>query len=98
MTQLMLADAISYRWDLGAVAAIKSGFWDNGGFPGCLGAIDCTKVKIRKPSMDEDPYVSRHPGHYINCQAICDHRLKFMDVVAQWPGSVNNSVKGTALL
>ena len=75
-----------------SVGAIKSGFGDYGEFPGCLGAIDCTKIKIKKPSIDEDAYVSRHPGHYINSQAICDHRLKFVDAVVRWPGSVNDSV------
>ena len=92
ISEVMLGEFINYQWDAGSIAAVKSGFGDYGGFPGCLGAIDCTKVKIRKPSIDEDAYVSRNPGHFINCQAICDHRLKFVDAVVKWPGSVNDAV------
>ncbi|KAL5256979.1 hypothetical protein ACHWQZ_G000093 [Mnemiopsis leidyi] len=79
---------VVYQWNAGSISSMKQGF----DFPGVLGAIDCTKIKIKAPSVDEDAYVSRHPGHYLNCQVICDGNLKFVDVVAKWPGSVNDAV------
>lgn len=86
------SDFIKYSWTPSAVSVIKQGFSQYGNFPGALGAIDGTKIKIKAPSVDENAYVGRHPGHYLNCQVICDHRLKLVDVVAKWPGSVNDSV------
>ena len=83
---------VCYSWDALSTSIIKQGFAEYGMFPGVLGAIDGTKIKIKSPPIDEDSYVGRHPGHYINCQVICDSKLKFLDAVARWPGSVNDSV------
>ena len=35
-------------------------------------------------------YVNRKIVHYINIQAICDSDLKYIDVVAKWPGSTHH--------
>ena len=85
------SEYISHSWETSSVVATKQGFLQYGGFPGCIGAIDGTKIKIRAPSVDEDAYVGRHPGHFINCQAICDSRLKFVEATVRWPGSVNDA-------
>ena len=74
------------------MSVIKQGYSQYGNFPGVLGAEDGTKIEIKAPSVDENAYVGRHPGHHLNCQVICDHRLKCVDAVAKWPGSVNDSV------
>ena len=87
----LASEYITNSWETSSIVATKQGFLDYGGFPGCLGAIDGTKIKIRAPSVDEDAYVGRHPGHYINCQAICDHRLKFLEASVRWPASVHDS-------
>lgn len=52
---------------------IKQGFFDNGGFPGVVGCIDGTHVRISAPSHDEPSFVNRKGYHSINTQAICDH-------------------------
>ena len=56
-----------------------------------LGCIDGTHVPIIAPSINEDIYVTRKNTHSINIQAICDSELKFIDVVAKWPGSTHDA-------
>ncbi|CAG2251694.1 HARBI1 [Mytilus edulis] len=69
----------------------KQGFFRGGLFPGVIGCIDGTHVKIQAPSEDEPAYVNRKGWHSINVQGICDHEGKFINVDAQWPGSTHDS-------
>ena len=55
---------------------IKQGFLEKGGFPGVIGCIDGTHVRIQGPSAHESDFVNRKGFHSINVQAICDHRGK----------------------
>ncbi|CAC5411101.1 HARBI1 [Mytilus coruscus] len=70
---------------------IKNGFYENGGFPGVIGCIDGTHVRIQAPVQDEPSFVNRKGYHSINVQAICDHEGRFTNLVARWPGSVHDS-------
>ena len=55
---------------------IKQGFFEKGGFPGVIGCIDGTHVRIQGPSAHESDCVNRKGFHSINVQAICDHKGK----------------------
>ena len=55
---------------------IKQGFYEKGDFPGVIGCIDGTHVRIQGPSAHESDFVNRKGFHSINVQAICDHRGK----------------------
>ncbi|XP_061195355.1 putative nuclease HARBI1 [Saccostrea echinata] len=66
-------------------------FFTRGGFPGVIGCIDGTHIRIQAPSDDEPTYVNRKGWHSINVQAICDHEGKFINIDAQWPGSSHDS-------
>ena len=66
-------------------------FYEYGGFPAVMGAIDGTIVRIKPPSTNEEAYVGRKEEHAINCQVVCDINGKFMDAVVRWPGSVHDS-------
>lgn len=57
-------------------------------FPKCVGAIDCTHIKIQAPRI-EDPEVFRcRKGFFsYNVQVVCDANLKIQNVVCRWPGS-----------
>lgn len=46
------------------------------GFPGVVGAIDCTHVAIIAPTTEEHNYLNKKDFHSKNIQVICDHRLK----------------------
>ena len=70
---------------------IQQSFLEKDGFPLVLGCIDCSHVPIVAPSENEAIYVNRKNGHSINIQAICDRSLKFIDVVARWPGSTHDA-------
>uniref|UniRef100_A0A8W8KXB9 Putative nuclease HARBI1 n=1 Tax=Magallana gigas TaxID=29159 RepID=A0A8W8KXB9_MAGGI len=67
----------------------KQNFFSRGGFPGVIGCIDGTHVRIQAPLEDEAFFVNRF--HSINVQAICDHEGKFINIDAQWPGSTHDS-------
>ena len=69
----------------------QEAFLQKSGFPLVLGCIDGTHVPIIAPSINEDIYVNRKNTHSINIQAICDSELKFIDVVAKWPGSTHDA-------
>ncbi|XP_048740865.2 putative nuclease HARBI1 [Ostrea edulis] len=66
-------------------------FFMRGGFPGVIGCVDGTHIRIQAPTLDEPTYVNRKEWHSINVQAICDHEGKFINIDAQWPGSTHDS-------
>jgi len=54
---------------------VMTGFYAIRGFPGVIGCIDGTHVRIISPGgPDEVSYVNRKSFHSINVQATCDHR------------------------
>lgn len=62
------------------------------GIPNVIGLIDCTHVKIITPGEREaERFRNRKSYFSINTQVICDYNLKFLDVVARWPGSVHDA-------
>ena len=63
------------------------------GFPGVVGAIDCTHVRLYGAPLgdDEHLYVNRKGYHSINTQAVCDAGYRITNVVARWPGSTHDS-------
>ena len=63
-------------------------FFELYGFAKVLGCIDGTHVPILAPPSDEDLFVNFHS---INIQAMYDSDLKFIDVVAKWPGCTHDA-------
>ena len=66
-------------------------FFDTAGFPGIIGLIDGTQVKIQAPVENEDQFVNRKRYHSINVQVVMDPHCKIINLNAQWPGSVHDS-------
>lgn len=60
-------------------------------FPNVFGAIDCTHIRIMRPSVDENNYVNRKFYHSLNVQAICGPRGLLHNVDVHWPGSSHDS-------
>lgn len=67
-----------------------SGFQDAHGIPQCLGALDGTHIKIKRPSVKPRDYRNKRGNYSLNVQAVCDYTSRFLDVVIKWPGSVED--------
>lgn len=71
---------------------IKNFFLDYANFPGVCGIIDGVHIPVQSPGgPDAELYRNRKSIFSINCQVVCDHKHKFTNVVARWPGSVHDS-------
>lgn len=70
----------------------RQGFYNISRFPRCIGALDCTHIKLQSPG-GEDPEIYRiRKGFFsMNVQAICNADLQFLNLVARWPGSAHDS-------
>lgn len=71
--------------------AAKAKWQQRYNFPTAIGALDCTHVKIPKPTAHGDEYVNRKGFPSINIQATCDSKEYFTSVDVSWPGSVHDS-------
>ena len=66
--------------------------WQNvNHFPGVIGVIDCTHIRIEKPGRHGDEYINRKGWPSINVQATCNAQEMFTSVDASWPGSVHDT-------
>ncbi len=71
---------------------LMRGFYEIANFPGIVGAVDGTHIRIQAPYGDQEPYyVNRKGYHSVNVQAICDSNGRFLNMVADWPGSTHDS-------
>ena len=52
---------------------VKRRFYDKGGFPGVLGCVDGTHVRIHALCANKNDFVNRKGSHSINVQAGCKH-------------------------
>nr|XP_058969847.1 putative nuclease HARBI1 [Pocillopora verrucosa] len=76
----------------GNLADVKRKFYDVGHFPGVIGAIDCTHVRVICPNKENAmAFVNRKQFYSINVQAVCDSDAFITNIVARWPGSTHNS-------
>jgi hypothetical protein len=74
------------------INSVKSGFFSLARFPHCVGAIDCTHVKIQSLGGDDAEIFRNRKGFFsINVQAVCDSSLLFRNIVARWPGSSHDA-------
>ena len=72
---------------------IQTAFHEISRLPQICGAIDCTHIRIVRPSgaFFPDEYINRKGWCSINVQAVCDRQGRFLDVAAEWPGSTHDS-------
>ena len=72
---------------------VKEGFFerDRHRIPNVLGCLDGSLIPIKAPSQNEDAFVCRKRFHAINVQGVCNHQLKFTNLVVKWPGSTHDA-------
>lgn len=69
---------------------IGSGFNKLSKFPGAVGAVDGTHIKVRPPAKVQPEYHSRKHEDTMILMAICDATLKFTMVATGFPGSIHD--------
>ncbi|XP_026826173.1 putative nuclease HARBI1 isoform X2 [Ooceraea biroi] len=68
-----------------------SNYFREKGFPGIIGAIDGSHIRIDKPVLDADSYINRKQYFSIHLQGIVNQHLKFIDVFIGYPDSVHDA-------
>lgn len=82
---------IKFPTDEASQRRMKAEFYDIAGFPNVLGCVDGTHIATAAPKTNEHVYVCRKGFHSLNVQGICDARLRFVNVVAKYPGSSHDA-------
>lgn len=76
----------------GKLAQINLKFRELSRINGVMGAIDCTHVRIMSPGGENAVnYVNRKGFYSINVQVVTVPDLKFINIVARYPGSAHDS-------
>ncbi|KAL2093109.1 hypothetical protein ACEWY4_010421 [Coilia grayii] len=94
---------IQFPYNDAQQTVIKMAFYGIAEFPNMVGAIDCTHVRLKPPSVDDYAYINRKNFHSLNVQIICDAQMAILNMVAWWPGGTHdsfifqNSMVGTQL-
>ncbi len=74
------------------IAEAKQEFYGIANFPGVIGVIDGTHIRMQRPAnMNDQPFINRKGYCSINVQAVCDARRRFISICAEWPGSCHDS-------
>uniref|UniRef100_A0A8C2DXG6 Putative nuclease HARBI1 n=1 Tax=Cyprinus carpio TaxID=7962 RepID=A0A8C2DXG6_CYPCA len=73
---------VSFPLDARTLHTHKRAFMDIAGFPGVVGVIDGTHVRIIAPSEDEAVFVNRKNFHSINVQIVFNAACKILDIVS----------------
>ena len=74
-------------------ANAEADFLHNFNVPNCLGLIDCTHIRILRPSRADFSlvYINRKKYFSLNVQLVCDSWGTVTNLLVQWPGSVHDS-------
>lgn len=71
---------------------ISDDFFRIAGFPGVVGTIDCSHIRILSPGGNDAERFRNRKGYFsINTQTVISADLLIRDVVARWPGSAHDS-------
>ncbi|CAF4936163.1 unnamed protein product [Pieris macdunnoughi] len=74
------------------VNKVKRMFYNIANFPGVIGCIDCTHIKIKNPGGLSSEVFRNSTGYFsINVQAVIGPSLEFYNMVSRWPGSTHDS-------
>ncbi|CAN6464864.1 unnamed protein product [Victoria cruziana] len=81
------------QWpDAERIEMIKEGFEAAFGMPNCCGAIDATHIIMTLPAVETSEEWCDHERNYsMFLQVVVDDRMRFLDIVTGWPGSMATS-------
>ena len=87
----IIAQFINFPTTQREIARRQADFLNIAGFPGVVGAIDGTHIRIIAPTENEHEFVNRKNFHSINTQVVFDAQYNILDIVAKWPGSTHDA-------
>ena len=61
------------------------------GFPQCIGAVDGTHKKIKRPVDNPTDFVNKKGNFALNCQGTVGYNYCFIDVLIKWSGMAHNA-------
>ena len=70
---------------------VKNKFYEIAHFPGVVGLVDGTHIRIQRPSEVEADYINRHFTTKLTSKLFANQMECFSDVLACFPGSVHDS-------
>ncbi|XP_041349288.1 putative nuclease HARBI1 [Gigantopelta aegis] len=70
---------------------LKERSFNIAGFPNYVGAIDCSHIRIIGEGENGQRFINRKGWSSINVQAVNDSNRRFVNIVADWHGSVHDS-------
>ena len=81
---------ITFPTSESAIQIAKNEWQEAFRMPGAISVLDCTHVRIEKPTQHGDEYINRKGYRSINVHATCNAKGIFTSVDATWPGPVND--------
>lgn len=74
------------------VQRLRESFYNISKFPRCIGALDCTHIRIQSPGgQDAERYRNRKDFFSHNVRVVCDSDLLIRNIVCRWHGSAHDS-------
>lgn len=86
-----LDDIIKWPQTNHAIINTCDGFYSKKNISNILGAIDCTHIRIAKPSENSIDYCNRKKYFSINLQAVVDSHMRFTNIYCGEPGSLHDA-------
>ncbi|KAK9686898.1 DDE superfamily endonuclease [Popillia japonica] len=86
------SEFIEMRSNAEDVQRLRESFYNISKFPRCIGALDCTHIRIQSPGgQDADRYRNRKDLFSHNVRVVCDSDLLIRNIVCRWHGSTHDS-------
>ncbi|MCO5572692.1 hypothetical protein L7F22_026451 [Adiantum nelumboides] len=86
-----IRNVIKYPSNPKNVQRTKVGMQSAQDLPNCMGAIDCTHVKMERPANElATNWYDRKGNYSITLQGVVDADMRFLDIFAGFPGPAND--------
>ncbi|XP_067634817.1 putative nuclease HARBI1 [Eurosta solidaginis] len=93
LEQVICPLLISFEMSEEEQTKAKIHFYQKAGFPGVIGCVDGTHIKISAPTKsDQNLYFNRKGFFSLNAIIICDHKMKIRYFDARYAGSSHDSL------
>ncbi|XP_011876292.1 PREDICTED: putative nuclease HARBI1 [Vollenhovia emeryi] len=74
------------------IRTMQRAFYEMYKFPRVIGCINGTHIRIQSPGGEHAEEFRNRKGYFsLNTQVVCDHKMRIIDIVARWPGSVHDA-------